>query len=93
MYVLICKDWPDALALRMSVREAHLAFARGLRPGLVRLGGPFLDAAGQMCGSLIILDTDDRAEVDAYLAADPYTASGLFESVDVQPWRVTMPWT
>jgi hypothetical protein len=93
MFVLICKDRPDSLDFRMSVREAHLAFARAQRPGLLKLGGPFLDEAGAMRGSLLILDTDDRAEVDAWLAADPYITSGLFESVEAVPWRVTIPWT
>ena len=48
-FVLICMDKPDSLALRMATREAHFAYARST-PGVVRLGGPFLNEAGEMAG-------------------------------------------
>jgi hypothetical protein len=77
----------------MAVREAHLAYARTLAPGFIRMAGPFLDEAGEMCGSLFIFEADDRAAVDAYLAEDPYVTGGVFASVEVRPWRVTIPWS
>jgi hypothetical protein len=71
----------------MAVREAHLAYARTLAPGFIRMAGPFLDEAGEMCGSLFIFEADDRA------AEDPYVTGGVFASVEVRPWRVTIPWS
>jgi uncharacterized protein YciI len=44
-----------------------------------------------MNGSLIILDVADRAEADAFVAGDPYGKAGLFESVQVRPWKKVLP--
>jgi hypothetical protein len=77
----------------MAVREAHLAYTRTLPPGFIRMAGPFLDEAGEMCGSLFIFEAPDRAAIEAYLAKDPYVTGGVFASVEVRPWRVTLPWS
>ena len=87
-FVLSCIDKPNSLALRMATREAHFAYGRST-PGLVRLGGPFLDAKGDMAGSLIILEVADLAAAEAFAAGDPYGKAGLFERVDIRPWRAT----
>ena len=87
-FVLICIDKPGSLALRMATREAHFAYGRAT-PGLIRLGGPFLNEAGEMAGSLIIMEAADLEAAKAWQAADPYTLAGLFERVEVLPWRAT----
>lgn len=84
-YVLICKDAPGKLPVRLANRDAHLAYAR--ESGKVALGGPLLDEAGQMTGSLVVIDVDTRAEADAFAAADPYALAGLFQSVEIMPWK------
>jgi len=88
LFALICTDKPDSLALRMATREAHFAYAR-THAGAIRLGGPFLDQDGGMAGSLILLEAADLAAAEAFSAADPYILAGLFESVDIRPWKVT----
>jgi hypothetical protein len=87
-FVLICIDKPNSLALRMATREAHFAYARSI-PGAVRLAGPFLDGAGEMAGSLIIIEAADLAAAWAWHEADPYKLAGLFGRVEIQPWRAT----
>ncbi len=39
-----------------------------------------------MCGSLLIFE-GDLAGAEAWAAADPYAAAGLFQSVDIRPWK------
>jgi uncharacterized protein YciI len=87
-FALICIDKPDSLALRMATREAHFAYGRAT-PGAIRLGGPFLNDAGEMIGSLIILKAADLAAARAWHEADPYKLAGLFERVEILPWRAT----
>jgi hypothetical protein len=87
-FVLVCIDKPGSLALRMATREAHFAYARQA-PGLLRLGGPFLNEAGEMAGSLIILEVADLTAARAWHEADPYRLAGLFERVEIRPWRAT----
>ena len=89
LYVISWLDKPDSLALRMATREAHLAYAKALGDR-VKLGGPFLDEAGQMAGSLIIIEADSLDEAKAWHAADPYAKAGLFERSDVRPYRITL---
>lgn len=87
LFVVTAIDKKDSLALRLSVREAHLAFARQTKG--FKLGGPFLDSNGEMCGSLIILEAQDLETVKAWHASDPYVKAGLFASSDIRPWKAT----
>jgi len=87
LFVVMAKDKADSLALRMATREEHFAYARETKA--VKLGGPFLDAKGDMAGSLIIIEAADLEAARAWQKNDPYAKAGLFQSVDVQPWKAT----
>ena len=47
-------------------------------------------ASGQPIGSLSILEAEDRAAVEAFVADDPYALAGLFATVEVKPWRIAV---
>ena len=87
LFVVIALDKENGLALRLATREAHFAYVR--ETGIVRLGGPFLDAQGNMKGSLIIFEADDIAAAKAWHAGDPYVKAGLFAASEVRPWKAT----
>jgi uncharacterized protein YciI len=89
LFVVFCVDKPHSVDLRMANREAHLAYVRE-RLDQVKVGGPMTDEEGDMAGSLLILDVADRAAAEAFTAGDPYSKAGLFERVDVKPFRVTL---
>ncbi|WP_444453460.1 YciI family protein [Rhodobacter capsulatus] len=84
LYAVICKDKPGALQTRLDTRAAHLAYIEAT--GIVTMAGPFLEA-GQMCGSLVIVDCDSLEAAQAWAAGDPYAAAGLFDSVSVTEWK------
>lgn len=86
LFVALCLDKPDSVPLRLSIREAHLAFLAE-NAAQVKLGGPFLDAAEKPIGSMLIVEAADVAGAQALLARDPYALAGLFASVEVKPWR------
>ena len=90
LYVIICIDKPDSLDKRMATREAHLAYVKATEQVHFRVGGPFLSDSGTMTGSMLIVEADDRAMVDAFVKNDPYGKAGLFDSVEVRPWKVTV---
>jgi uncharacterized protein YciI len=85
-FVAICLDKPDSLAKRSENRAAHLAFLNE-KSEVVKLAGPFLDSAGQPCGSMLILDCADEAAARAFLSDDPYAKAGLFASVDLRAYK------
>ena len=89
LFALFCVDKPNSLELRMATREAHLAYAGGFRDRL-KLGGPMLDEAGEMAGSIIFLEAEDLAAARAFSAEDPYNKAGLFQRVDITAFRPTL---
>ncbi|GGB17733.1 YciI family protein [Allosediminivita pacifica] len=85
LVALIAKDKPGALQTRKDNREAHLAYIE--ETGAVSQAGPLLDADEQMIGSLVVLDVADMAAAQAWADGDPYAKAGLFESVELLPWK------
>ena len=82
---LICTDKPGALQIRQDNRPAHLDYIA--TTGVVEMAGPFLDAQGQMAGSLVILSVDSVPAARDWAAGDPYAKAGLFASVDIREWK------
>ena len=87
LFALVAADKPDHLAVRMEARPAHVAFLDKLNAeGALAFAGPFLDAEGKPCGSLVVVKADTIEDAEAMLAADPYQAAGLFGEARLQPW-------
>lgn len=87
LFVVVAHDKPDGLADRMAAREAHFEYAR--QTGCVRLGGPFLNAAGEMAGSRMIFEAEDIDAARTWHANDPYVRAGVFAESRVLPWKAT----
>lgn len=91
LFVLMCEDRPDSEALRLSTRDAHLAYA-GARMDAIRLAGPLLsDDTERMIGSLFLIEADSRDEVRQFNEQDPYTRAGLWARVTIHPFRQVLP--
>ena len=87
LFVATCIDKPSHVDLRMSTRPAHLTFLKSFE-NQVKLGGPLLGADGQTpIGSLLIIESEDEVSARAMLAQDPYAQAGLFERVELFPWK------
>ncbi len=86
-YVIITKDKPDSLALRNEVRAVHLAYLTEHKAKLLAAGAQIADDGTGGTGGVIIVDTEDRAEADAFIQNDPFTKAGLFEDIQVTRWR------
>lgn len=85
LIALIAKDKKGALQTRKDNRDAHLAYIDST--GVVTQAGPLLDNAGDMAGSLVILDVTDMSAAQDWAANDPYAKAGLFESVELMAWK------
>jgi len=60
----------------------------GKHPITVRVAGPTLGEDGVgMNGTLLIVEAADIGAVRSFLADDPYSRAGLFQSVEVRPWN------
>ena len=97
-YAITGSDRPDSLAARRDARPAHLARLEALRDaGRLLLAGPFpaIDAADPgpagFTGSLIVAEFDSLEAARAWAEADPYRAAGVYDVVDVRPFRKVLP--
>ena len=80
-----------ALDRRMSVREAHINGANELKEaGHLIAGGAILDEAEQMIGSTMFVEFDSKAELDQWLASDPYVTGNVWQDISVLPIRLAV---
>lgn len=88
-FVLICRDQPNALELRMKTRSSHLAYVE--KCGVpVLLGGPLLSAENKPEGSVIIFEADSPEAAAEFAKNDPYAKAGLFQSTEIKPMNFTL---
>lgn len=98
LYAIISEDIVDSLALRLLVREQHLARLTVLQSeGRLIIAGPHpaIDSndpgdAG-FTGSLIIAEFTDLSAAQAWANADPYIAAGVYAKVTVKPYKKVLP--
>ena len=86
-FVVQYLDRADSGNLRVTHRDAHIGYRKGLGPKLL-LAGPLLSDLGAALGSLVILETETFHEAQQIAAADPYVAAGVFRDIHVYGYRV-----
>jgi uncharacterized protein YciI len=86
-YAIQTKDKPDHGQVRADVRAEHVAWLDANKDKLLAAGALIDDGGGGGHGGILIVDVDDRAAAEAFIAEDPFTKAGLFESVSVTRWR------
>ncbi len=90
-FVVIGRDATDegALERRMAAREAHLGLvSKGVEEGRFLMGAALLDDHEKMVGSMMLVDFESRAELDAWLKTEPYVTGGVWNDVEVIPAKV-----
>lgn len=87
-YVIHAYDYPESLDKRMATRPDHLNYVRQLKAnGQFVLGGALLNETGLMIGSTLMLTFDTDEQLQEYLRTDPYIVQGVWEKIDVKPFR------
>ena len=86
-YAIITMDKPNSLQLRNEVRGEHLEYLDGNKGKLLAAGAMTDDGGQGGYGGIIIVDTEDRAEAEAFIRNDPFTKAGLFAGITVVRWR------
>lgn len=97
-YLIYSEDVENSLALRLSVREHHLARLTDLQnQGRLLVAGPCpaIDSndpgeAG-FTGSLIIAEFQSLAQAKEWADEDPYIAAGVYKQVTVKPYKKVLP--
>lgn len=83
-FVVYTQYIEDAAKVQLS-RPRHRAYAVSMvEAGKLILAGPFTDGYG----ALFIYDAESEQETRAFIEADPYFADGIFESIQIRPWKM-----
>ena len=87
-YVIIGWDGPDGQHKRPHHRPAHLDYLEGLQQqGRLVCAGPFTDKAG----SLVLIEADTMEKAESIANGDPYVTHGVFERVEIHPFKRVFP--
>ena len=90
-FVVIAYDYTDEKApeRRLAVKEEHLKFVEKRFKAREQLfGGALLDDAGNMIGSVMVMDYPSKEELDHALQVEPYAAEKVWEKIDIKPYKV-----
>ena len=94
LYAVISQDIENSLEKRIAVRPAHIERLNILKnEGRLILAGPHpaIDnnepGEAGFTGSLVVAEFDSLVDAQAWADADPYLASGAYESVVVKPFK------
>jgi len=98
LYAVISQDIENSLEKRMSVRPEHIERLNILKnEGRLILAGPHpvIDnnepGEAGFTGSLVVAEFDSLEDAQIWADADPYLASGAYESVVVKPFKKVLP--
>jgi len=98
LYAIMSKDIENSLPLRKKARTDHLARLETLQnEGRLVIAGPHpaIDSnepgdAG-FSGSLVVAEFTSLKEATAWANADPYMSAGVYQHVNVQPFKKVFP--
>jgi uncharacterized protein YciI len=97
-YLIYSEDVENSLALRMSVREQHLARLRELQDqGRLLVAGPCPAIDNEnpgdagFTGSLIVAEFESLTQAQVWADKDPYIDAGVYKKVTVKPYKKVLP--
>lgn len=94
-FVVYAIDHTDAAGLRQDHRPQHRARLRdpGEHAVKVHIGGPLLNEAGEMNGTMLVVQAAEQDTVRRFVQDDPYTKAGLYRHIDIHPfnWGLGQP--
>ena len=86
-FLIDATDAPDMAGLRQKIRPDHLAYLEANQAMLLAAGAKLSDDGNTASGSFYIVATESREAAEAFVAADPFTRSGVFGTITLQRWR------
>lgn len=97
-YMIYAEDAANTLEKRLQARPDHLARLEQLKSaGRLLIAGPLpaVDSENPgeagFTGSLVVAEFASLAEAEAWAAADPYWAAGVYQKATVKPYKKVLP--
>lgn len=97
-YMIRGCDTDASLDGRQAARPAHLARLQALADaGRLLIAGPLPAVDSEdpgpagFTGSLVVAEFESLEAARAWAEADPYRTAGVYQSIEVQPFRKVLP--
>ncbi len=88
-FVIKAYDGEGKLDKRMEVRPRHFEGMEKMKEHILCAGG-MLDDDGKMIGSLLVMEFENREQLDEYLAHEPYVVEHVWERIEVERMNVVI---
>ncbi|MBP5302725.1 MAG: hypothetical protein J6Y88_05705 [Bacteroidales bacterium] len=88
-FIIRAYDGEGKLGRRIEVRARHFANIERISRHVI-CAGAIRDEAGQMIGSMLVMDFRDREELDEYLANEPYAQEHVWETIEIEQMTVAI---
>ena len=88
-FIVKAYDGEGMLDKRMEVRPRHLEGIERIKEHVICAGG-LLDDEGKMKGSVLIMEYENRAQLDEYLANEPYVQERVWQKIEVERMNVVI---
>ena len=88
-FALVARDRPNAVADRQRIRPEHLKHLDSLGDALI-FAGPFVNDREEGVGSIVVIEVPDLSAARAAFGRDPFMTQGLFDSVTIKPWKLSI---
>lgn len=88
-FLIIGHGKPGMSATRDSLLDAHRAYFidNHYQERFIARGPLLSDDGADWIGSAMLIELPSRAAVEAMLADEPYVRNGLYEDIEIHPWR------
>ena len=84
-------DGTDAKAYerRADAREQHLEnLKKSQQSGKILFAAAMLNQESKMCGSTLIMEFENREELDSWLEKEPYVLGKVWEKIEITECKV-----
>lgn len=91
LFTIYALDVPNSGPGRAEHGPTHRErLTKAVDPVRVVVAGPLRDDAEKPIGSLVVVEAASIDLVRDFVKADPYSINGIYDSVDIRPFAVTV---
>ncbi len=93
-YVIYAKDHTDegALDRRLAIRSSHFEGIKTLKAnGNLIEGGAMVNDDDKMMGSVMLVQFESKADLQAYLDQEPYIVGKVWDVIEIHKFGVPPP--
>lgn len=88
-FIIRAYDGEGMVDKRMEVRPRHLEGMERIREHIICAGG-LLDEEGKMKGSVLVMEFDNREQLDEYLSNEPYVQDKVWQKIEIEQMNVVI---